>query len=351
MVLIATYIISILSIFFLCVLFIKKYKKSPVNYNIAFGDSGVGGLIFAIDNYQKTISYLHKTESQYYIKFNLYHIGDSANAPYGIKKPSEIKKLTNNFLDYMVNNLNSQIAIVACNTASILFNIKYQQEIKYKFPNSIINPIIKESIAELYNQGQIITNELGIKEIHLGILATKATINSNIYEKYLKKIHHKINPNIKLFIYQYYPKNWVENIEYNIKNSKLKEDVFFDLNKMLKKFPNIKNISALGLFCTHFSFLLDDIKEFAAQNLENKNLRIITQGALFSDKIKYQINKDLAKMNIKKRQKFLKTQRIIGIKSFTTGQNKKQIYSIVKTMFPKLSNRININKIPQIKSQ
>lgn len=319
------------------------------NYNISFGDSGVGGLIFAIDNYKKINSYLQNIESKYHIRFNLYHIGDSANAPYGILSPLEIKKLTNNFINYMVNELDSRIAIVACNTASISFDKKYKKYIKNNFSDLKIIPIIKESVKKLYSEASVMINSLGKREVHLGILATKATIESGIYEKYLRKLHNEHNPDVELFSYYYSPNNWVENIENAINDNKSKEDVSRDLNEMLVKFSKIKNISALGLFCTHFSFLLDDIKSFFEDKLENNNLKIITQGELFANNIKNQIKKDIVKINIKKRNKPLKKQRLITIKSRITGKNTKQTQEVIKNMFPKIYDLINIKKIPKIK--
>ena len=325
-----------------------KEKHKIIKYNISFNDSGVGGLIFADDIYDELISDLYYFESKYYIKFNLYHIGDVINAPYGVKQISQIRDLTYGLINYAAKKLNSKIAVIACNSASVVFDNEYKEYINQSFPEASVMPIIKKSAKKLYDEGKIIINNYGQKEIHLGILATKATIESSSYEKQLRDIHKSKNPNIKLYTYFYYPDKWVENIENNSLTNKNIEDVNKDLLDMFKKFPNAKKISALGLFCTHFPFLQKEILNFFIKETGN-NVKIINQGLLFATNIKQQIIKDLDKANVKMRDVILKNNREIKIKSLITGKKNKEIRSFIKNMFPDIYHIINIKNISKIK--
>ena len=72
------------------------------NAPIGIFDSGVGGLIFALDVAQELEPKLKELETQYKVSFTFNHFGDSKNAPYGSKKPAEIKILTTEFLEYLL---------------------------------------------------------------------------------------------------------------------------------------------------------------------------------------------------------------------------------------------------------
>ena len=234
-------------------------------YNISFGDSGVGGLIFATDAYKDIATYLQDIEAQYYVKFQFHHVGDSENAPYGIKPPEQIKFRSNNFIHYMVAAFKPKVAIVACNTASTIFSESYTDYVNSKFKNTAIIPIIKESAVELYNKTKVEYNPVTKKhEMHMAILATKATIKSGVYQRALKKIHAKqqARKEVVMRIYTYSPESWVESIEAGAPDAVHQKNVALSLRKMSKLYPNLAKITSIGLFCTHFPFLSDKIRLF-----------------------------------------------------------------------------------------
>ena len=76
-------------------------KNSP----IGFFDSGVGGLSVM----KEAISIMPNE--------NFIYFGDSKNAPYGTKELDEVKNLTLNAVDFLLNK-NVKAVVVACNTAT-----------------------------------------------------------------------------------------------------------------------------------------------------------------------------------------------------------------------------------------
>ncbi len=333
---------------------LNSSRNQTLKYNISFGDSGVGGLIFALDAYKEIDQYLYDIESKYYVKFNFYHVGDSINAPYGTKNRDDIKFLTNNFIHHMVQNYNPNIAIAACNTASTIFDKNYQKYINNTFSKTTIWPIIYDSASKLYDNTKIVKNSLGKKEMHIGILATKAVVNSGVYEKALNQIHNQKHQrdNVAMYIYSFSPKYWVENIENGVENKIQQQAVKNDLDEMVSIFPDVKTISSLGLFCTHFPFLENNIESFFAENFNN-NPNIITQGALFGRKIKHQIELEISKNKIKKRKTILEKDDLhqILIYSDITGNNIDKMKLVTRNMFPEISNKILFRKIDKIKYQ
>jgi len=79
----------------------KNIKDRP----IGFFDSGLGGLSVM----KKAIEDMPEEEFIY--------LGDSANAPYGIKENVEIKRLTLNGIEFLIDKGVKGI-VVACNTAT-----------------------------------------------------------------------------------------------------------------------------------------------------------------------------------------------------------------------------------------
>ena len=76
-------------------------KNSP----IGFFDSGVGGLSVM----REAVAIMPNE--------NFIYFGDSKNAPYGIKTLEEVKKLTLNAVDFLLEK-NVKAIVVACNTAT-----------------------------------------------------------------------------------------------------------------------------------------------------------------------------------------------------------------------------------------
>ena len=98
---------------------------------------------------------------------NTIYLADSKNAPYGQKSKEEIIDLSFKNTEFLLNQ-NCKIIVVACNTATT--NAIKELRTKYDVPFIGIEPAIKP--AALQSKTQTI-----------GILATKGTLNSELFHK------------------------------------------------------------------------------------------------------------------------------------------------------------------------
>lgn len=207
----------------------KNNKQS-----IGVFDSGLGGLSvlrqFQIDLKQYSFIYL----------------GDTARLPYGNKSPDKIYQYTCQALDFLFNK-NCNLVILACNTASALALRKIQQEfLPKKWPDKKVLGVIRplaEKTAELKNE-------------KVGILGTRATIESQAYSKEIKKI----NPEIEVF------EQSAPLLVPLIEEGWLKTDCSKKIVKHYIRPLKMKKVSYLILACTHYPFLLSIFKQKVGKN-------------------------------------------------------------------------------------
>lgn len=237
---------------------------------IAFVDSGVGGLIFAIDM-------IAKVKKIYDISnFEFIHISDYSNVPYGLKSPQKLLNLTKNLLEVSYINGANKI-IVACNTACTVLNDTVQHEFKQKGVE-VIN-IIQNSVEKTFQELS------DLEELNLLLLATKRTVQSKKYKEafleYGKKIGKKIN------IIQHYPVEWEGEVEANFANNDPKIMVQKELEHIheLMGDEKFQTINSVAMFCTHYPILEQYIQDYFNKHSQ-KNVKLVAQGRLFSDEIK-----------------------------------------------------------------
>lgn len=184
-------------------------------------DSGLGGLTIL----KKLIDQYPNNEYIYY--------GDTKNAPYGDKTIEELKQLSSNIVDFLIEK-EVKIFIIACGTLSS--NLSLYLKEKY---DKIFIDIITPTISYL--------NESKYKNI--GVIATQATINSKIFSK-------NVNKNIKeIACPKFAPLIEQNNIE------KIKD--YFE--QYLKKLKD-RDIIVLG--CTHYPIIKKEIKQYLGDNIE-----------------------------------------------------------------------------------
>lgn len=178
---------------------------------------------------------------------NTIYLADSKNAPYGQKSSEEIINLSIKNTELLILK-GCKLIIVACNTATTNA-IEYLRK-NYDVPFIGIEPAIKP--AALLSKTEAI-----------GILATKGTLSSKLFEKTARE----------------YTKN-ITTIEQDgeglvplIESGKLNSvEVYQLLEKYLK--PMLKyNIDHLVLGCTHYPYLIPQIKKIIG-----KNVKIIDSG-------------------------------------------------------------------------
>ncbi|AMC10940.1 glutamate racemase [Lutibacter profundi] len=206
-------------------------KKQP----IGIFDSGIGGT-----SIWKEVIKLLPNE-------NTIYLADSKNAPYGEKSTEEIISLCIKNSELLISK-GCKLIIVACNTATTNA-IDYLRN-NYTIPFIGIEPAIKPA-ALLSKTGAI------------GILATKGTLASELFEKttanYTKNIT-TVEQNGEGLV------QLIENGELN--SHQLNELLISYLKPMLNY-----NIDHLVLGCTHYPYLIPQI-----QNIVGDNVKIIDSG-------------------------------------------------------------------------
>ena len=128
-------------------------------------DSGVGGLTV----FREIMSQLPSERIVYF--------GDTAHVPYGSKSKETVTRYSEQIIRFLQSQSVKAI-VVACNTASALA----MEEIEKKYDIPMIE-VIKpgaETAAKTTVNGRV------------GVIATEATIQSNIYSKYIKNLNQTI---------------------------------------------------------------------------------------------------------------------------------------------------------------
>lgn len=192
------------------------------NNPIGLFDSGIGGT-----SIWKEIHQLLPNEDTIYL-------ADSKNAPYGEKSKEEIIRLSCKNTEYLLN-LNCKLIVVACNTATT--NAIKELRAKYDVPFIGIEPAIKP--AALHSQTH-----------KIGILATKGTLNSELFYKNIEQFQDiQIMEQIGFGLVELIEKGQIDSVE-------MKQLLNQYLTPMIKA-----NIDYLVLGCSHYPYLIPQIKK------------------------------------------------------------------------------------------
>ena len=221
------------------------------NQAIGIFDSGIGGTTI-----WSAIHELLPNEKTIYL-------ADSKNAPYGQKSKDEIIALSMKNTEFLLE-MNCKLIVVACNTAPT--NAIQELRAKYKIPFIGIEPAIKPAVT--HSKTQII-----------GILATQGTLNSALFNKTTEKYQDtKIMEQVGHGLVQL-----IENGQIN--SPEMTQLLLSYLKPMIEA-----NIDYLVLGCSHYPFLIPQIKKILP-----KHIQIIDSGEavarqtqkLLSEKIGY----------------------------------------------------------------
>ncbi len=208
----------------------SKHRKQP----IGILDSGLGGLTIVKEIIKKLPNE------------NLIYIGDTARVPYGVRSNKVITDFATQMVKFLLKK-RVKILIIACNTISSCC-LKIIQNISNIPVVDVIEPTIQEAIKKSKNN-------------YIGVIATKATINSNIYKIIAKKYFPKIK------IIQKACPLFVPLVEQGLTNHLATKLIAKDY---LSIFNRQKDIDVLILGCTHYPFLKQTIRKII-----NKRIKII----------------------------------------------------------------------------
>jgi glutamate racemase len=214
-------------------------------------DSGYGGLT--------VLKELVKQLPQY----DYLYLGDNARAPYGTRSFETVYKYTLECVRWLIDQ-GCPLIILACNTASAKALRTIQQNDLEK-----INPDVRV-LGVIRPTAEVIGNYSNTK--HIGILATKGTVDS---QSYLLEIE-KFFPDVK--VTQEACPMWVPLIE---NNEHLGEGADFFVKQHLDNLINQDStIDTILLGCTHYPLLLEKIKQFLPSHIQ-----MLSQGSIVAESL------------------------------------------------------------------
>ena len=138
------------------------------NRPIAFFDSGLGGLT--------SVQELHRLLPEE----KVIYYGDTARTPYGSKSPDTIRRFATQIVDYLVSK-DPKMIIIACNTVTSWA----LDSLRERYPEIPILGVIGPTVRKVVNDGCT----------RVGVIATKATIGSDVYGRSLKEL----DPSIEVY--------------------------------------------------------------------------------------------------------------------------------------------------------
>ncbi|NCB41827.1 MAG: glutamate racemase [Clostridia bacterium] len=212
------------------------------NRPIGIFDSGLGGLT-CIDPLVKALP-----------NENILYFGDTARTPYGSKSPQTICEFSLQIAEFLVQN-GAKMLVIACNTITSVA----LDALKQHYPQIPILGIIEpaaQNIAEICTQDNSI-----------GIIGTKATIQSKAYEKAIEKHQSAFN------LHPLACPAFVPLIEEGIVQNEIMD---LTVHYYLDDFIRYHKIDTLVLGCTHYPLIQDNIlRQFPPLHIINPSETIV----------------------------------------------------------------------------
>lgn len=205
---------------------------------IGIFDSGIGGLTVV----KKVFEILPPSpagESEYQILY----FGDTARTPYGGRSEEVIRKYALEDAEILVKQ-GAKIIVVACNTVSAVAMDFLRSKIKLPI-FEVVTPAVEKAIRLTKNN-------------RIGVIGTRATINSRIYEYLIKKE----NSQIKVF------QNSAPLLVPLVEEGWLKKPVTKTIVKKYLYPLKFNQIDTLILACTHYPFLKSIIQRKVGQRVK-----------------------------------------------------------------------------------
>ena len=204
----------------------------PSNAPIGIFDSGVGGLTVA-----RAISQLLPRESFIYF-------GDTAHLPYGDKSEEAIRHYSRSIAAFLIEE-GAKAIVIACNTASAIAYETLLQEFGSQLPIiNVLDPVAEAVALRRHNQ--------------VGVIGTRATIKSNAYSQKLKAFNAEID------VKSLATPLLVPVIEEGLAQSSISTEVLMHYLQQ----PELQNIDALILGCTHYPILHNEIQGHLPENVQ-----------------------------------------------------------------------------------
>lgn len=217
---------------------------------IGIFDSGLGGLTIL----KEIVKLIPNREYLY--------LGDNLRAPYGDRSEEDIFKYTLSGVKWLFDN-GAELVVLACNTASANALRKIQQEfLTLKYKDKKVLGIIIPTMEEVGNFS---------KSGHIGLLATRATVTSGVFEKEMKKNSLESQMSCQS------GGRLVELIEGNKNGDILSAEIEDVVGQLISK-DELVDVIILG--CTHYALIKDRIRKILPNNIS-----MIEQGNIVAKKL------------------------------------------------------------------
>ncbi|TAG18984.1 MAG: glutamate racemase [Cytophagales bacterium] len=206
-----------------------KKKQHP----IGFFDSGIGGLTVA-----QAVTKLLPNE-------NIIYFGDTAHLPYGEKSTAAIQSYSIKICDFLLSQ-KCKIILIACNSASAAaFELVKEYVGSKALVMNVIDPVINYIESKYQNK-------------KIGLIGTKKTILSEVYAHKIKDL------NINIELKSLPTPLLAPMIEEGFFNNSISESIIANYLSN----PNLENIEALILGCTHYPLIKNQIQNFYSNEIE-----------------------------------------------------------------------------------
>lgn len=211
---------------------------------IGIFDSGIGGLT-------TVRSFIDSLPG-----YDITYFGDTARTPYGSKSKNTVIRYARENAEFLIGK-GAKIIVIACNTASSVATETISRE--FNVPVfEVITPAVEMAVKLSHNA-------------QIGIIGTRGTINSGIYDKKIKEIlpEAKIWSNPCPLLVPLVEEGWFKRPETKM---------------IVKKYLmplKTRQIDSLILGCTHYPLLKDTI-----QDKIGKKVKVIDSSIAVTSKVK-----------------------------------------------------------------
>lgn len=207
-------------------------RKHTPSQPIGIFDSGIGGLTVA-----------HAIVRQL-PKENIVYFGDTAHLPYGDKSAATIQAYSVK-IAHMLLQQDCKLILIACNSAS---TAAYELIKEYVGARAVVMNVIDPLIYYL-------RDHYAHKQI--GLIATRQTVNSNIYKKKIDDLDRGIKLTSQAT-------NLLASAIEEFKNNQVIDSLLIEYLSIFKTLP----LDALILACTHYPVIKQKISAFFENKLD-----------------------------------------------------------------------------------
>jgi len=210
---------------------------------IGIFDSGIGGLTVVRSLMEQLPGY------------DLVYFGDTARTPYGSKSAQTVIGYALEDTDFLLSR-GAKMIVMACNTASSVAAERVSTEFNVPI-FEVITPAVDVSLKTS-------------RKFKIGVIGTRATINSGIYENKIKQL----NPAAKVYsvacplLVPLVEEGWLK-----------KPETVMIIKKYLHPLK-VRQIDTLILGCTHYPLLKDNIQRKIGKKVDVIDSSVAVAGAV-----------------------------------------------------------------------